>query len=502
MKIIIKAENKTFEFSADKGTLISELLQSAGFFMEHPCAGRGTCGKCRVRAKGKLSKPTKAELKLLSQKNLKAGFRLSCQTKILGDAEIAIVSRTVFTDKIFEGAYPLRELKGPFGIAIDLGTTTVAAFLVTLKDGLIHKGNAVLNQQSALGAEVISRMESSHQSKSKELKKLAEASIQEAVSGLGLEESQYQDVKRAIVVGNSAMHHLFLGFPVESLMKLPFQPVEREARKVYIRILNQEIETWVPPLIGGFVGSDALACLIYLGFATRRKRIAAIDLGTNGEVMVTDGNKIVVASTAAGPAFEGVNIECGMRASKGAICSVSIAEKSQTGVSASLELEVIGGGKPKGIAGSGLLSLVNFFRKEGKIDSTGRLESGRIFLTETVYLSQSDVREVQKAKSAVRAAFEVLLERLNLKDEDLEEMILTGSFGARINVRDALELGLIPEIPQERIKVIANAAGMGAGMMLARDAFEFACELAEKVEHIELFASQEFMDRFINNMRL
>ena len=296
-------------------------------------------------------------------------------------------------------------------------------------------------------------------------------------------------------MGNSAMHHLFLGLPVENLTRLPFQPAEKNSRTEKIKLLGKEIELRVPPLIGGFVGSDTLACLVYLGFATRPRPMAAVDLGTNGEVMVSSGSKIAVASTAAGPAFEGVNIECGMRASKGAISSVKRGKKGE------LEFEVIGGGAPRGISGSGLLSLVNLLRKEGKINRSGKLEPGKIPLSDRVFLSQSDVREVQKAKAAVRAAFNILLKQLKLKASDLDELVLTGSFGARISIDDALELGLAPAVKKDRVKVFANAAGMGAGMMLAEEAFEFASALARGVRHIELYADQEFMDQFIANMK-
>jgi len=311
--------------------------------------------------------------------------------------------------------------------------------------------------------------------------------------GLGLNPGQLRQIERAVVVGNSAMHHLFLGLPVTSLARLPFQPVSREARKGRARLFGKEIELWVPPLIAGFVGSDTLSCLVYLGFATRGKPMAAVDLGTNGEVMVSDGREIAVASTAAGPAFEGVNIECGMRATEGAIAHAA------PGKNRGFEFEVIGDVKPSGLAGSGLLSLVNLLRKEGRINSSGRLEE-KVRLSERIYLSQSDVREVQKAKAAVRAAFEILLKRLGLKPKDLSELVLTGSFGARINVDDALELGMIPPAKKSRVKVFANAAGMGAGMLLSGQAFDFGVELAERVKHIELYADPEFMDKFVSNM--
>ncbi len=495
MKIKIKCGAKVIEVKGKKGALVAEVIQAAGFFVEHPCAGRGICGKCRVKAEGKLSRLSPSERKLLAEKYLQAGIRLSCQARVRGDAEITLPSEAVVTDKIFTGAYAVSKLKGPFGIAVDLGTTTVAAFLVTLKDGIIHKGHAVLNQQAIYGAEVISRMESAAAGKSRELKRLAVASIEEAVTGLGFLEKQLCEIERAVVVGNSAMHHLLLGLPVDSLSRLPFQPSEKNERMFNSRWFGNELEIWMPRLIGGFVGSDALACLLYLGFGARGKALAAADLGTNGEVMVTDGKRILVASTAAGPAFEGVNIECGMRAGAGA---VTAAARDKHG---DLEFKVIGGGEPKGIAGSGLLSLVNLLRSESKLDPSGRLTPDKIFLTNKVFLAQADIREVQKAKAAIRAAFETLLGKLKLKAGDLDELVLTGSFGARIEVKDALELGIAPAMRPERVKAFANAAGMGCGMMLEPEAFVFARELAQRAEHIELYADREFMDKFIEHMR-
>ena len=185
-----------------------------------------------------------------------------------------------------------------------------------------------------------------------------------------------------------------------------------------------------------------------------------------------------------------------MRATKGAITSARL--DGQGG----FDFEVIGGVSPQGIAGSGLLCLVNLLRKDGRINATGKINNGSIPLADKVYLTQPDIREVQKAKAAVRAAFDILLKRLGLQPEDLDELVMTGSFGARVNIEDALDLRMIPPVPRERVRAFANAAGLGAGMMLSEDAFEFASELAENVRHVELHADQEFMDKYIINMSL
>ena len=496
VKLITPAGKKIVQ--AEQGILLAELIIRAGYFIDRPCAGRGVCGKCRVQVQGEVSKPNENEEKLLTPSELSAGWRLACQAHILGETEVLLSEKSVITDKIFSQEYSVEQLKAPFGIALDLGTTTVGAFLSTLKDGMIHRGNAVLNQQAIYGAEVISRMEQALKNKAKELKKLAELSIEQAIKGLGLKDSQLKEIQRIVVVGNSVMHHLLLGLSVKKLAQLPFQPEDKSARKITAKLWGKEIEVWFPPLLGGFVGSDALACLLYLGFHTAKEPISAIDLGTNGEVMVSNGREILVTSTAAGPAFEGVNIECGIRAVKGAITRVKREPEGK------LSWEVIGGGEPEGLAGSGLISLVALLRKEGLITPQGNLlvEGGKFFLTEKVYLSQRDVREVQKAKSAIRSAYEILLDQLGLAPSEIKHLTITGSFGARIEVEDLLELGVIPEVERSRIRSYPNSAGMGAGMMLHPEAFEFACQLAEKVKHIELNTYQNFMERFIENMKL
>jgi len=495
VKIIKNGVEHTIEAKGQE--LVTDLIASTGFFNERFCAGRGKCGKCKVRTEGKLSELTEKELNLLSLDEIKAGYRLSCQARILGEAKIWLPEQSIITDKIFSGEYAVENFKGPFGLAIDLGTTTVGVFLSTLKDGLIHKGNAVLNQQAGFGADVISRLESAFNGRGEELSKLGWFSIEEALSGIGLSKAQEQEIERAVLVGNSAMNHLILNLPVEGLMRLPFQPFDKKARKEKVKLLGREFECWFAPLIGGFVGSDAVAVMVYLGIGASGKKICAIDLGTNGEVMLSNGEEILVASTSAGPAFEGVNIECGMRASIGAIIRVWEGENGK------LQFEVSGGKEPKGIAGSGLISLVKILRKQGRIDSSGRiLEGTRIRLTDKVYLSQGDVRELQKAKSAIRSALEVLLDRMGMDFQELNQVVLTGSFGARIWVDDAIELGMIPGIEKTKIMAFANCAGLGAGMMLSQEVFEYGIELTEKVRHIELHSEKSFMSKFIENMRL
>jgi uncharacterized 2Fe-2S/4Fe-4S cluster protein (DUF4445 family) len=336
------------------------------------------------------------------------------------------------------------------------------------------------------------------------------------------------------------MHHLLLRYPVETLAELPFQPYHRAAvhdgRELFGDTFPAQAAVALPPLIGGFVGSDALACLAYYGFDRATGPMAAIDLGTNGEVMLTDGlgpggtGRILVASTAAGPAFEGVNIACGTRAVDGAIVGVK-ADPAD----GSLALTTIGDQPPVGLTGSGLLDLVRELHLAGVIDRTGRFarehpvfghrlsqdERGvrRLLITDQgvdlrgaeslegaaripLYLTQHDIRELQKAKGAIRAAVEILMAQLGLKAGDLQRLILTGSFGSQLNVEAVLGLGMIPPVPLEIVETSANGAGFGAALFLDDAEFARGERIAAQAEQVDLDLDADFNRRYITAMEL
>ena len=283
-------------------------------------------------------------------------------------------------------------------------------------------------------------------------------------------------------------------------------------------------------MIGGFVGSDALACLIYYAFDRAPGPMAAIDLGTNGEVMVTDGRRILVGSTAAGPAFEGVNISCGTRAVDGAIVGARVVPED-----GSVALTTVGDQPPVGLTGSGLLELVCELRRADVIDAKGRIvsehpvfgqrlsydEEGvrRFLITDqgvdrrgvdadeagarvSLYLTQHDVRELQKAKGAIRAAFDTLMAQLDLQPADLQRMILTGSFGSQLDVEAVLSLGMIPPVPFEVIETSPNGAGFGAALMLDEAEFARGERIAAAAEQVDLDADPNFDRRFIRSLAL
>ncbi len=503
--------------SAEPGAVLGDVIALTGLPIEQPCAGRGTCGKCKVLVEQGLEAPDEIEGEHLTSGELALNNRLACRARIAGEVRVILTPIVVYSNKIFRGSNRYRITDEALGLAIDLGSTTVAAFLTILGDGEVCRGAAGLNQQTVYGADVISRLKAALEDPQAagRLQRLALASINQAIDALNLSQSVMARVERVTIVGNVAMHHLLAGLPIESLARLPFQPYSRaavhHAEALMGGIFNENVAVSLPPLIGGFVGSDALACLAYFGFDDTDVPMAAIDLGTNGEVMVTDGQRILTASTAAGPAFEGVNISCGTRAIDGAVTRVEIN-------GGSVHLETIANEPPIGLTGSGLLSLVRAMQKADLIEDNGRfakehpmfqerigidLHGARTFRLDeqgSLLLSQWDVRELQKAKGAIRAAFDILMDRLNLTPGDLGRVILTGSFGGQVEIDSALGLGMLPPVRASIVETIANGAGFGAASFLTDEGFAHGETIAAKAEQIDLDTDIDFNMRYVRSM--
>jgi uncharacterized 2Fe-2S/4Fe-4S cluster protein (DUF4445 family) len=514
LSIVFGPEEKTIE--VEEGVLLGDVIQAVGLPIEQPCAGRGTCGKCKVIVEEGLIPTDEVEQEHLTAGELALNSRLACRARVSGDARVILSKIVVYSNKIFKASSAYKRNEDPLGLAIDLGSTTVAAFLTNLKTGEVYRGEATLNQQTTFGSDIISRIDAAvddHEN-AKRLHMLALASINQAVDSLKLAKKFSDRIQKVTIVGNVAMHHLLARLPVTSLAAIPFQPAERASRRNASEemegIFPSTVQVSLPPLIGGFVGSDALACLAYFGFENAVGPMAAIDLGTNGEVLVTDGERILVTSTAAGPAFEGVNISCGTRAVDGAVVDCKIEDKR-------FIFKTIGDEPPIGLTGSGLLSTIHELVKVGILESNGRInpdppvmkdrmisyEEGlavRLDPNGEMLLTQWDVRELQKAKGAIRAAMNILMNQLNVRPKDLKRLILTGSFGGQIDINAAVKLGLIPPAPIDRIETIANGAGFGAAIFLSEPGFALGERLAAKAEQVDLDQDPDFVMQYVDSM--
>lgn len=509
--LTITSADETRTIACAMNQLIGEVVLASGLPLEQPCAGRGTCGKCKVIAEGALTPHDEIERKYLLAAERAANVRLACRARVLGDARVTLLPIVVYSNKIFARSDEFRTNDDPLGLAIDLGSTTVAAFLVSLKSGTIYAGAGTLNQQTIFGADVIARLHAAREY-ADQLSALAQSSMRQAIAALKLSQRVWTRIERVVIVGNTAMHHLLLRYPVDRIAVLPFQPhtraAIRDARDFFGDLFPSRARVMLPPLIGSFVGSDTTACLAAFDFDCARVPMLAIDLGTNGEVMATDGKAILVASTAAGPAFEGVNISSGTRAVDGAIVDARIEDGK-------LRVTTIGKRAPIGIAGSGLLALVYALRGASVIDASGRFVNhhatipldrsesiARVIINERVALTQMDVRELQKAKAAIRVAADVLLEKLGLAPRDVQRVILTGSFGSQLRKDALIGLGMLPNVDRARIEFVANGAGVGAALFLRDEGFARGEAIAAHAQHIELNAEADFNARFVDALKL
>jgi len=468
---------------------LRDLLFERG--VEFPCGGDSLCGGCKIRVlEGDV--PITAEMRaVLSGDELADGWRLACRAEARGPVVVEIDqwSVHVLTD---ETRLALEPVEG-FGIAIDLGTTTLVAQLVDLASGDIIAVETALNPQGRHGSDVMSRVQFEMEQPGV-LRQLIRRSLGTMVARL----AEGRALREVLIAGNTVMHHLFCGEDVEPLSHVPFRSPALAGRRFEAQDLawrvTSELGVRFLPCVGGFVGSDLLAGLVATGIGESEAPLALLDLGTNGEIAVGCRDWIRCASTAAGPAFEGGRIRDGMRAGVSAIDRVS---RDGDG----LRCHVIGGGPARGICGSGLVDAAAAALDLGWVDERGRLTGGRTTIAlDGVGLVQSDIRELQLAKGAIRAGLDILAREFGASRPRL---LLAGAFGNYIRTESARRIGLVPA-EAEDVKPAGNTALRGTRMLLLspsrRDAIVDG--LLRRTRHVELAAMPEFQEAFVERMRL
>ena len=395
------------------------------------------------------------------------------------------------------------------GLAVDLGTTNVAAFLVDLERGSRLASLAIENPQVAWGGDVVSRLNVAiRASGGAELR----ASSLETINALAHDLCRAvgaltSDIVDLAVCGNTAMHHLALGLPVAQLGRAPFVAAIRQAMDVKARDLGLGVcegaYVHFMPNVMGFVGGDHVSALLATEHLWDSVPTSLLmDIGTNTEISLIHRGEIWTASCPSGPALEGGHISCGMRAADGAIEGVAL-------IDGKLALEVIGDEEPVGLCGSGVVDALAALRRAGAIDSSGRIVLGHPSIelaqgTRTALLApgvgfiQDDVRSVQLAKAAIRAGTDILLRLAGIAESHIARVIIAGAFGSYIKVRSGIEIGLFPNIPSERFQQVGNAAGLGVQRVLAskRDRLH-ASELANRCRYVELSSTPQFQKTFV-----
>lgn len=471
--------NSGRRLSAQEGDSLLAVLQAAREAPDAPCGGHGKCGKCRVTVNGEQ--------------------RLACETKILGDMEVILPAgrRTeILTDSAFVPA--AADGTHTYAAAFDIGTTTVVCYLLDGREGKLLAQTSCVNPQTQFGADVISRiqyaMDKDASVMARCIRDALDKLVREAADQAGISP---EEIGVTAIVGNTAMHHLLLEIDPKPLTVPPYMPSVREALEMNGASMlpscpNSEIR--ILPNIAGFVGADTVGCLVATRFDRLEELTLMIDIGTNGEMVLGDRSRRIACSTAAGPAFEGAKIQCGMRGAAGAVDHVTLENGK-------IQWSVIGGGVPVGLCGSGLLDLVAALLETGDISESGQMLCGDRYTLEGtgVFLTRKDVREVQLAKAAIRAGIELMCSTLGVEPKDIRKVLLAGAFGNYLNPASACAIGMIPPVLLPRIQPIGNAAGGGARLCaLSSREFAYSKQLARGTEFLELASLPEFNDCYVD----
>ncbi len=483
-----------------RGCPLQDVLFAQG--VEFPCGGHGRCRGCRVRLLAGSLPVTPEDARLLSPADTADGWRLACRARADGDLRIELAQweASILADDTVLSFVP----RSGLGIAVDLGTTTLAAQLLDLRTGCVLAVRTALNDQARHGADIMSRIGFAMQGGGRrELTRVIRDQIGGLASALVADAggaARADPVADVVIVGNTAMHHLFADLDVGPLSRFPFEPEDDGLLSFSADALGWSLpgnpRVRFLPCLGGFVGSDLLAGLLATRLHESDEPAALVDLGTNGEIVVGNRGRMLCASTAAGPAFEGARVSMGMRAVTGAISEVRVRDGR-------MHCRVLGDVAPRGLCGSGLVDAVAAGLDLGRIDPTGRLSHGdALELAPPVALRQADIRELQLAKAAIAAGLRILLEQWGARPDQLARLHLAGAFGNYINRASARRIGLL-DFPDATVLPSGNTALLGAKLvLLANDADDgtFAA-LRSRVRHVSLGEDARFQDIFVDEMR-
>jgi uncharacterized 2Fe-2S/4Fe-4S cluster protein (DUF4445 family) len=478
-----------------EGESLLNALRDNGFEVYSPCGGNGTCGKCNVLVKNEGLVPS---CHYLLKESVEVILPDRREAKVLIEQHQHTIQLPLLPGKCADlSAFP-------HGVAVDIGTTTIVLYLVNLITGVIAETRAVLNPQSKYGADVITRIQftTSNTDGLKILQKEVTEAINRELSSLihfaGISE---KEIVKIVFAGNTTMLHLLLGVNPRSLALAPFEAVFLEEQVITGESLKlrclPEAEVKLLPSVSAFVGADIVSGLASIAPSEKYRNYLFMDIGTNGELAVVTKDLVFCCSTAAGPAFEGAKISCGMGAVEGAVSAFS-----------SKGITVIGDEKPAGICGSGLIDIIAFLCETGRLNSEGRLKEDFIVVPGTrtdssndIALNQNDIREVQLAKSAIASGIKILLKQAGIKLEQLDAVFLAGGFGNYINTDSAIRIGLLPKEMKHKIIPLGNTSGTGAILALKSVKFdEVVRNLLAKTRHIELATDEDFAIEFAMNM--
>lgn len=513
---LISSDGTTIQAPIQEGwTVIQAIRNIDPALIDAPCGGAGTCGKCRISmVSGDGGPIAQEERRHVSAEDLRQGIRLACRVKAREGLTVALGKRTgsaVIRESFSQLSGtpdPLHTEKGLYGVAVDIGTTTVAAYLIDFSLASVVATASCLNRQRTFGVDVIARIDYAGRGP-QELHQLADL-IRQDISQLTeilLKKANLRNdsIREFSVVGNTTMLHLFAAVDPSSIAVAPFTPVFTELRSGKAEdygLAYPKARITLGPSIAGYVGADIAAGIRAVGMEKMAGLTLLLDLGTNGEMALGNRDAILTCATAAGPAFEGAAISQGMGGVIGAIDSVYWEGDK-------LRWTTIGGQKPLGICGSGIIDTAACLVQRGIADESGALsepydqegfpvapgDKGPIRFT------QGDIRQIQLAKGAVAAGIATLLQEKGASVGDIDTVFLAGGFGSYLRPESAAAIGLFPRELLSKVEAVGNAAGHGAvRMILFKKEAEELQSLAQRAVYIELSTSAFFRDQFIEEM--
>lgn len=477
--VTISSGNLTYTATFEGTPTVREVLEQNGITMPHPCGGSGRCGKCVIEVSGDISTP--------DEKELAFGCRLSCRTKLYGDAVVTLCADTRLSAEgsaqRIQGAH---QPEACIGAAVDIGTTTVALSVYDLFTGACLASETMLNPQSAVAADVIGRIGAACNGRLLQLKDMIVSCIRSLV-----ERSGYQDrIDKWCITGNTTMLYLLQGRDPSPFAASPFHADHLFGEESMF--LDRPL--YLPECMHAFVGADITCAVLESGMCEKEETSLLCDIGTNGEIALWKNGKLYAASTAAGPVFEGAGISCGCQSVQGAVERVFLKSNA-------LEVQTIGNAPAVGLCGSGVIDAIACLLDIGVVDETGAMEGEEVFVCGNLALKRKDVRAVQLAKAAIAAGIRTLLERTDTKEEEIATLYLAGGFGSHINVHSAVRIGLLPAVLRSRVKILGNAALKGASSMLASEELkEKAHAIVSGAECINLGGMPEFNENYIDEM--
>lgn len=513
MTVKILTDEKTYEIEFNKISApnIYSLIKSIPQIdFIAPCGGGQRCGKCKIKLINDNSDISDSESKFLTPAERKDNIRLACFVNV-SDGQIIDLRnikaiQSIMTDNRLTNSKivvnPL--ITEGYGVSIDIGTTTVAASLYDLQTANRISVTSDINRQSRFGSDVISRIQfaSTHENlmiiQDTILNEVNEL-ITKLCKSNNLSNNQ---INLVYIAGNTTMLHLFMGLDPTGIGVAPFTPVTLETHffspddvtlKSIINI-NNKGKIMVCASIASYVGADIVAGILASGIHTSDKPCILLDVGTNGEIVLGNKDRILCCATAAGPAFEGANISCGVAGIQGAINTVSYDDANT--------FTTIGDKSPIGICGSGLIDAIYSMLRNGIIEESGWMEDTEGFkIAENITLTQKDVREVQNAKAAIAAGLKILIKRSGYKYSEIDKLYLAGGFGTVMNVESSAGIGLIPPQLKEKVIPAGNTSLTGITMlMLDKTNIETIENIRKITEYIELSQDSEFTDEYVDNM--